>query len=71
MALPVVNGVDPQEDQIVDGRTKRVWATLPLELVKAIDFYWHSQQLPTRSHGIEDLIRLGLRSAQFRNKTLT
>ena len=62
MALPALNlcADDPHEHN-----TERVWATLPKELVSAIDDYHHGKRLRNRSVAVRELLERGLRAAAW------
>lgn len=65
MAHPALNGAHHASGQL-DSETERVWATLPKELVKGIDDFWHANRFKSRSVAIEELIRRGLVTVSFR-----
>jgi hypothetical protein len=72
MAHPALNGVRPSEPaQEQESTGERVWATLPKELVKAIDDYHYENRFRNRSAAIRQLIEHGLKVVPFRGKSLT
>jgi hypothetical protein len=70
MALPALNGAHAEDDP-VGTETERVWATLPKELVKAIDDYHHEHRFRNRSAAVRHLIERGIAVVPFRGKNLT
>lgn len=51
----------------------QVLVSIPAELLKEIDKYWHAQNLRSRPSGIRDLVEIGLRyekeSTQWKDMT--
>ena len=65
MALPALSCA---EDDAHEHETERVWATLPKELVKAIDDYHHDNRFRNRSVAMKQLLERGLRAAAWEAK---
>ncbi len=65
-ALNIVRAPDPAQEQDVG---ERVWATIPKDLVAAIEDFHHERRLKNRSQAIRCLIEYGLEYAKGKRMT--
>ncbi len=69
MAHPALNLVRPPDPTPEQEVGERVWATIPKDLVAAIEDFHHHNRLKNRSQAIRCLIEYGLEYAKGKRMT--
>lgn len=73
MASPALNGVHPASAAADDDGllTERLFIAVSPAMLKAINDYYHTNRLRSQSAAARYFLEIGMRTAQFRNKSLT